>query len=46
MYSGALFIKQAIGWNLYVSIALLLVMTVVSTLAGRWITLKMCLKII
>ena len=34
MYSGALFIKQAIGWNLYLSIAILLAMTIVSTLAG------------
>ncbi|CAD5115201.1 DgyrCDS4196 [Dimorphilus gyrociliatus] len=34
MYSGALFIQQAIGWNLYLSVALLLAMTILSTLTG------------
>lgn len=34
MYSGALFIQQAIGWNLYISVALLLAMTILSTLTG------------
>ena len=34
MYSGALFIQQAIGWNLYLSVGLLLGMTVLSTIAG------------
>ncbi|ELU01228.1 hypothetical protein CAPTEDRAFT_177168 [Capitella teleta] len=34
MYSGALFIQQAIGWNIYLSVFLLLAMTVLSTIAG------------
>ncbi|XP_033116053.1 sodium/myo-inositol cotransporter-like [Anneissia japonica] len=34
MYSGALFIKEALGWNLYVSIILLLALTAVCTVTG------------
>ena len=34
MYSGALFIQQSVGWNLYVSIFGLLALTGVCTLTG------------
>ncbi|CAM1323932.1 SLC5A3 (predicted) [Pycnogonum litorale] len=34
MYSGSLFIKQSLGWNLYYSILLLLLMTAICTVTG------------
>ncbi|XP_071946517.1 sodium/glucose cotransporter 4-like [Antedon mediterranea] len=34
MYAGALFIQQALGWNLYVAIVSLLLITAVYTVAG------------
>lgn len=34
MYAGALFIKQTLGWNLYLSISLLLFMTALCTVTG------------
>ena len=34
MYSGALFIQQSVGWNLYVSIFGLLALTGICTLTG------------
>ena len=34
MYSGALFIQQSVGWNLYVSILGLLALTGVCTVTG------------
>ncbi|XP_062049313.1 sodium/glucose cotransporter 4 isoform X2 [Lepus europaeus] len=34
IFSGALFIQMALGWNLYLSTALLLVVTAVYTIAG------------
>ena len=43
MYSGALFIQQAIGWNLYLAVFLLLGMTVLSTLTGKDHKLLFCL---
>lgn len=35
IFSGALFIQMALGWNLYLSTAMLLVVTSVYTIAGR-----------
>ncbi|XP_074641116.1 sodium/mannose cotransporter SLC5A10-like [Tubulanus polymorphus] len=34
LYSGALFIQQSLGWNLYLSILLLLVLTALCTVTG------------
>ncbi|CAG0883754.1 unnamed protein product [Cyprideis torosa] len=34
LYSGALFIKTSLGWDLYVSVILLLTVTLVTTVAG------------
>ena len=34
LFSGALFIEQALGWNLYVAIAVLLAITAVYTVTG------------
>uniref|UniRef100_T1JG24 Sodium/myo-inositol cotransporter n=1 Tax=Strigamia maritima TaxID=126957 RepID=T1JG24_STRMM len=34
MYAGALFIKETLGWNLYLSIILLLTLTAVCTITG------------
>lgn len=35
LFSGALFIQMALGWNLYLSTAILLVVTAVYTITGR-----------
>ena len=34
MYSGALFIQQSVGWNLYFAILFLLGMTALCTVSG------------
>ena len=34
LYSGALFIKIALGWDLYYSVLLILVMTALCTITG------------
>lgn len=34
LYSGALFIKESLGWNLYLSILLLIAMTALLTISG------------
>ena len=35
LYSGALFIQQALNWNLYIAILLLLAVTAFCTVTGR-----------
>ena len=35
MYAGAIFIQQAVGWNTYLSIAVLLVVTGIYTVIGN-----------
>ena len=35
VYAGAIFIQQAIGWNTYLSIAILLVVTGIYTVIGK-----------
>ena len=35
IFSGALFIQMALGWNLYLSTVILLVVTAVYTITGR-----------
>ena len=35
MFAGALFIQQALGWNLYVAIVGLLIITALYTIAGK-----------
>jgi hypothetical protein len=35
IFSGALFIQMALGWNLYLSTVILLVVTAVYTIAGK-----------
>ena len=35
VYAGAIFIQQAIGWNTYLSIAVLLVVTGIYTIIGN-----------
>ena len=34
LYSGALFIQQALQWNIYVSVLLLLFVTAITTVTG------------
>lgn len=34
MYTGSLFIKYILGWNIYISSFILLILTVVYTVAG------------
>lgn len=37
MFSGAVFIQQALGWNIYASVIALLVITMIYTVTGgRW----------
>ncbi len=38
MYAGALFIQQALGWNLYVAIVSLLFITAIYTVAGKCVS--------
>lgn len=38
IFSGALFIQMALGWNLYLSTVVLLVVTAVYTITGRKVT--------
>lgn len=40
MYAGALFIQQALHWDLYVAVAGLLAITAVYTVAGAWPSLR------
>lgn len=35
IFSGALFIQMALGWNLYLSTGILLVVTAIYTITGR-----------
>uniref|UniRef100_A0A914W720 Uncharacterized protein n=2 Tax=Plectus sambesii TaxID=2011161 RepID=A0A914W720_9BILA len=35
MYSGALFVQGSLGWNIYVSVALILALTAVCTVTGK-----------
>ena len=39
MYSGALFIQQSVGWNLYLSILFLLGITALCTVSGMHFSL-------
>lgn len=36
MFSGAVFIQQALGWNIYVSVIALLLITALYTVTGMW----------
>ena len=48
MYAGALFIQMVFGWDLYVSLAFILVITAAYTIVGKYIyyyLLYYCLKI-
>lgn len=36
MYAGAVFIQQALGWNVYLAVILLLVITGLYTIAGEF----------
>lgn len=38
MYAGAMFIQQALGWNIYFAVILLLVITAVYTVAGEFMS--------
>ena len=35
MYAGAIFIQQAVGWNTYLSIAVILVITGIYSVVGK-----------
>ena len=35
IYAGSIFIQQAVGWNMYVGIIVLLVITAIYTVTGR-----------
>lgn len=35
MYAGAVFIQQALGWDIYLAVILLLVITALYTVAGE-----------
>lgn len=37
MFSGAVFIQQALGWNLYASVIALLGITMIYTVTGDWL---------
>lgn len=39
MYAGALFIQQALHWDLYIAVVGLLAITAVYTVAGTWLFL-------
>lgn len=43
LYSGALFIQQALQWNLYISVLLLLVATAITTVTGEQHLFSGCL---
>lgn len=40
MYAGALFIQQALHWDLYIAVAGLLAITAVYTVAGAWLSFR------
>lgn len=40
MYAGAVFIQQALGWDIYLAVILLLVITAVYTVAGELTSLR------
>ena len=35
LYAGAIFLEQALGWNLYLSISALLILAAVFTICGE-----------
>lgn len=37
MFSGAVFIQQALGWNIYASVIALLGITMIYTVTGDWL---------
>ncbi len=37
MFSGAVFIQQALGWNIYVAVITLLVITALYTITGVYV---------
>lgn len=37
MFSGAVFIQQALGWNIYASVIALLGITMIYTVTGGWL---------
>ena len=36
LYSGAIFLNQALGWNLYVSVIALVALAAIFTIGGNW----------
>lgn len=40
LYSGALFVQVCLGWDLYLSTVLMLVVTGLYTIAGRLLTIS------
>lgn len=40
MYAGALFIQQALHWDLYIAVVCLLAITAVYTVAGTWLSFR------
>ena len=40
MYAGALFIQQALHWDLYIAVVGLLAITAVYTVAGTWLSFR------
>ena len=36
LYAGAVFLKEAMGWNIYVSSAIILAITALYTLMGKF----------
>lgn len=37
MYAGAVFIQQALGWNIYLAVIVLLIITALYTVAGEFV---------
>lgn len=44
MFSGAVFIQQALGWNIYVAISALLLITALYTVAGACVRACACVR--
>lgn len=44
MYAGAVFIQQALGWNIYLAVIVLLIITALYTVAGEFVCFWLVLQ--
>ena len=42
LYSGAVFIQQTLGWNLYAGVAFLLAIAILFTAFGQYVAAEQC----